>query len=544
MRMLLPAIRSARRNPLATCIASLFALSGPVMAASILPVTSCDDSGTGTLREVVGNAASGDTVDLSGLTGMSACVNSRISLSSGEIPVKQDELTIKGPGASTLAIDGSAMPSGPGDYRLFNHSGSGTLTFRDIRLTSGHVYHDSSDAAFGGCVYSASKLELYDTEVISCSATSTDGSASGGGLLASGGVALHGSTLYKNEAASKNSYAIGGAAWTKGDALLDHTRVETNVADTSGTFAYAGGVFANGTLTLTSATLSGNTASSTGKGATGGGAYVGGALTCEYSTIGGNSAIGDYNTTHGGGITAKSDVSLKRCTLATNHSDGSGGGLFASTAPNFNGNTLDMRSSTISGNSAGLVTGGVFSDAATTRLYNTTIAFNTAMASKSGVPAYDFAPGLALSALPNGVTVTLQSSLISNNTYGVTELDLSAATTLLHPVTFNVGPANNFVRSYLANNLPADTLSKSCPLLGPLRDNGGATWTHALLSGSLAIDAGNNLLGEDQDQRGLLLDNKPFPYPRESIAVADIGAYEVNQDDITFNSGFDGCEDL
>jgi len=538
------AIRNVRRNPIAACIASLFAFSTPAMAGAILPVTSCADSGADSLREVISNAASGDTVDLSGLTGANACANSKISLTSGEIPIKQDDLTIKGPGAANLAIDGSGLPSGPGDYRLFHHYGmGGTLTLRDIRVTGGHAYHDSSVPALGGCVYSTANVELYDTEVVSCSASSTDGFARGGGVMAYGTVKLHGSTVYKGEAASKNSHAQGGGIWA-GDALLDHSRVEVNIADTNGTFGYGGGVFANGSLTLSYGTLSDNVVNSTAKGAAGGGAYVLGAFSCEYSTIGGNSATGDYTSTYGGGIFAKAGVGLKRCTVSTNYSEGSGGGLVASTGQIANANTLDIRSSTISGNSAGLLAGGLFSDSATTRLYNTTVAFNTASAGHIGVPASYFAPGIALSAVPNALVVTLQSSLISNNTYGSNELDLSAATTLLHPITFNVGPANNFVRTYLADDFPDDTLSKSCPLLGPLRDNGGPTWTHALLSRSVAIDAGNNVLDEDQDQRGLFGDAPPFAYPRESPIQSDIGAYEVNHDDIAFNSGFEGCDDL
>jgi hypothetical protein len=39
------------------------------------------------------------------------------------------------------------------------------------------------------------------------------------------------------------------------------------------------------------------------------------------------------------------------------------------------------------------------------------------------------------------------------------------------------------------------------PLLGPLQDNGGPTWTHALLPGSPALDAGHSG-GLATDQRG------------------------------------------
>ena len=40
------------------------------------------------------------------------------------------------------------------------------------------------------------------------------------------------------------------------------------------------------------------------------------------------------------------------------------------------------------------------------------------------------------------------------------------------------------------------------PMLGPLQDNGGPTFTHALLPGSPAIDAGKNFAAGTTDQRG------------------------------------------
>jgi hypothetical protein len=58
------------------------------------------------------------------------------------------------------------------------------------------------------------------------------------------------------------------------------------------------------------------------------------------------------------------------------------------------------------------------------------------------------------------------------------------------------------------------------PLLGPLLDNGGPTLTHALLSGSPAIHAGNNAYATDWDQRGP-------GYPRIVNGIIDIGAFEV-----------------
>src|SRR5262249_30044981 len=51
------------------------------------------------------------------------------------------------------------------------------------------------------------------------------------------------------------------------------------------------------------------------------------------------------------------------------------------------------------------------------------------------------------------------------------------------------------------------------PMLGPLQDNGGPTFTHALWPGSPAIDKGKNLSGSAADQRGLprTMDSPCFP---------------------------------
>jgi hypothetical protein len=55
------------------------------------------------------------------------------------------------------------------------------------------------------------------------------------------------------------------------------------------------------------------------------------------------------------------------------------------------------------------------------------------------------------------------------------------------------------------------------PKLGPLQDNGGATLTHALLPGSLAIDNADDGAAPSTDQRGVA---------RPQGAASDIGAFE------------------
>jgi hypothetical protein len=71
------------------------------------------------------------------------------------------------------------------------------------------------------------------------------------------------------------------------------------------------------------------------------------------------------------------------------------------------------------------------------------------------------------------------------------------------------------------------------PLLGPLTDHGGPTFTHALLTGSPAIDKGKSF-GLGTDQRGR---QRPYDFTAISNAAggdsSDIGAYEVNPPQLT-----------
>src|SRR6185369_14853281 len=108
---------------------------GFVMAAT-LPVTNCNDAGSGSLRAALAAAHNGDSVNLTALT----C--STISLATGELSVPIDNLTLKGPGANALTI--ASNPSEGHQYSVFHHAGHGTLAFEALRITdSGHGYADS-----------------------------------------------------------------------------------------------------------------------------------------------------------------------------------------------------------------------------------------------------------------------------------------------------------------------------------------------------------------------------------------------------------------
>jgi hypothetical protein len=87
---------------------------------------------------------------------------------------------------------------------------------------------------------------------------------------------------------------------------------------------------------------------------------------------------------------------------------------------------------------------------------------------------------------------------------------------------------NSDIKSYLIRSDGAGILTgpgdqiNTDPMLGPLQDNGGPTFTHALLPGSPAIDAGDPSFAPPPsfDQRGPGFD-------RVSGSRIDIGSFEV-----------------
>src|SRR6266487_5977579 len=72
--------------------------------ATIIPVTNTNDSGPGSMRQALAVANDGDTIDATGISGV-------ISLTSGELLV-ETSVTINGPGADLLAVDGNMISRG------------------------------------------------------------------------------------------------------------------------------------------------------------------------------------------------------------------------------------------------------------------------------------------------------------------------------------------------------------------------------------------------------------------------------------------------
>ena len=572
MKHLAVAVRHGFRcRPIAAGIASVFALASPfaAFAATTRPVTSCLDSGPGSLREVVAAVTTvpGDIVSLASLS----CPNSKITLTTASISVPQSSLTIVGPGKNALEIDATALDT----YgRVIDHAGAGTLTVQDLHVSGGQFYRGTAgQVALGGCIFSTANVSLKSTIVSGCNVTSMQDNARGAGVYANGTLTIDQSEITGNSAysgAGSAKGAAGGGVASKGLLKITNSTVSGNTTTAPSGFSIGGGVWTSASADMTSVEVSGNSAISDHGASSGGGivtygnldfdygliaansailpnqgggcgsagAQVNGNFKAKYSTIDSNQAIGLWTQTGTGGLTVRGDVTLEGSTLSNNSTTGFSAGLNA-----FDNGAFDhkvfLRNSTVSGNHAKFI-GGIYSTHKNVQIYNSTIAFNTA--ELDTINNITLSPGIQINPSFQDVAVKMQSTIVSNNTSGAgVENDFGAeADTFAVAVTMT----NTLLRASSVGTLPTVT---ACPLLGPLRDNGGATQTHALLSHSPAIDAGDNVLKNPQDlpwgfdQRGGTLVNGTFDYVRESGARADMGAHEVQQEDTVFDAGFEGC---
>ena len=277
----------------------------------------------------------------------------------------------------------------------------------------------------------------------------------------------------------------------------------------------------------------------------GGGIYnSGGRLTLINVAVTGNSAA------NGGGLNnaGTATLTLVNCTVSSNSATASGGGL-----QNFLGNTVNIIGSTFSGNTSNSTTvgGGAIQANGTMNIANSTFSGNTATGGAGGAIYY------------NGTVITLNNVTIANNTSTIGGGGFQKATT--NPTNLrntiiagNTGATDspdisNAVNSF-GNNLigavgnssgwiASDILNQTASI-APLANNGGATQTHALLSTSPAINAGDNCVTNLTCAAGnsfvvLTNDQRDAGFPRLVGAAVDIGAFELGSTVVPRPTAFD-----
>jgi hypothetical protein len=481
--------------------ASLFGLCA---RSQTFQVTTIADSGPGSLRDAMINAngAGGGTIAFSN-------VNGTISLQSA-LPDISADLTIIGSGTANVAIDGNRL------HRIFHISSGADCNISGLTLQGGMATTNDPPLSYSAAVFSEGSLSMSNCFLHdNCSGYYDDWEGRGETIVSLGTNVTLNSVIFSNNIAyapsalwasnvratnclfAKNASGdwspisvgdsifsdcvfYGNAAWFTGEggginAGGNLALLNCSITNNDGDFSTGGVYFRGNNLTISNSVINNNT----GHDNTGGIYARGSNIVILNSSISGNEGEGNY-----GGLELDGNAYLSGCTIASNR-------CYFNIAGIGNFGTLTLTNCTISGNIGEWEVGSAIENYGTVEAVNCTIAFNG-----EGVENLIGASFYAL------------NTLLANNELG----DFSGTLTSQgYNLIGNLNTNTTIVGSTNGNIYGRD------PLLGPLQNNGGLTFTHALLTGGPAIDAGTRAGAPLTDQRGVV---------RHFGIAVDIGAFE------------------
>ena len=467
------------------------------------------DSGPGSLREAIETA--NVTIGVADTILFDSALNAGIITLATPLGVT-DDLTIQGPGADLLTLSGGSLTQ---VLKVLDPSVSLSLdglTIADGVTTRG--FGTPSDQANGGGIYNAGTL------TVSHSTISGNTANQGGGIYSSG------TSTVSNSVISGNTANEGAGIFTQGTLLITPpgpivTTVggRLTVSNTEIVENEAGrgeGIYNRfGTLTVTHSTISRNTNTVANIQPLGVITSIG-QMSLDHSQISENEGRGIFATGLSGVVSVVSHSTIRGNTgdgieverglsslIVTNtRISENGAGI------RFHGKELLVTNSTISGHNGWGIRIDSEDDEDDHPIGNATITHSTISGNSGG----------GIEQRDNAQT-TLSHTLLANagGNYRV-----AGVTTfiLLNSQGYNLVDDNTMAFALTApgDQHNVDILST----LGPLQDNGGPTFTHALLAGSPAIDAGDPAF----DATDLPFDQRGVGFPRISSGRVEIGAYE------------------
>jgi hypothetical protein len=442
-------------------------------------VTNTNDGGPGSLRQALADAHDGNTINFA------HSLNGRnIGLTTAELVIDKS-IIINGPGTNLLGVYRSSQTG----FRIFHVMPGVSARITGLTISSGAavqqggggILNDHAVLTIDGCVVQNSFAADLNgggvcndgsggssTLTILSSTVTRNFASAGGGIYndadnsGSAVLSVMKSTVDSNTAAF-NGFPTGGGAGgginSGGTLMITNSVITNNLAGVPEPFALGDG---GGILNYGTLVITNSTISSNQAYSSGGGIENFGTLTITSSTLSGNGATGGHDGQpwgQGGGISG--DVTITNSTLSGNYASLSGGGLDGGGA---------ISNSTVNGNNGG----GICAREAL-EIENTIL--------KAGAP---------------GANICIEGGMVISHGYNVSSDD-----------------GGGFL------NGSGDQINTD-PLLGPLQNNGGPTFTHALLPGSPAINAGdpNFTPPPYYDQRGLR-------FRRVFNGRLDVGAFEV-----------------
>ena len=395
-----------------------------------------------------------------------------IDFNCGALPIT---LTLASGHAIThnLTIDGGnkIILDGGGANRQFDVQAGAALTLTGLTLAQGFGGCGGAVQVNAGARLAATQMRFFDNNA----------SGQGGALCiqTGGSAAITDSNFARNQAGGH-----GGAIGNYGALTITGTKLISNVSALNG-----GAIDTTGFAAITGTTFLSNTSGWRGGGIN----TFTGLLKVVNTSFISNKTLGFY----GGGLANDSNgTDVSGALFFGNETAGWGGALESS-------GSLTVTNSTLSGNHADLLGGGVYwagSGPITVSLLNDTVVSNT-----TGGQGGNFYVGGS-----PGISVTLRNSLVAFGSPNNCDSALASQ-------------GHNLENTNACGFSGVGDLHNTNPKIGPLRDNGGPSWTHALLLGSPAIDAGANSGCPAADQRGR-------PRPRDGdgngSSLCDMGAFE------------------
>ena len=220
---------------------AFLALPAQFAGAAVQSVTNCSDSGPGSLRQAIANAASGDTVSFA----LSPSCSQISLMSSIRIPTN---LSIVGPGVNALTVingsddsirnafvvpDGVAVAiSGMTIEEMYSPTGGGISNAGALNVSNTDFVDDNGD---GGAIYSTGSLNVSDSTFTgdgSATATST-----GGAIYAPSGSVTVSYSTFTNDLSGDDGAAIAVGGYdveNSSPAQITGSTFSNNAADLFG----------------------------------------------------------------------------------------------------------------------------------------------------------------------------------------------------------------------------------------------------------------------------------------------------------------------